>query len=169
MVAIIIIIVVGIILLLFAWLIFWPWVADVDTTRDRYLFYQRGTVRLWLTAGFQPHLQILGISVPLKSSEKEHPKTKSTKHKERKRQFQIHHLLELWTGIVHSITVRWFYLDLDTGDVVLNAQLVPVFFWMSRGPLHLTTNVEGRIGSRLRAEIKLYRMGWAFLLFFIKK
>jgi hypothetical protein len=159
---------VGILLAVFAWLLFWPWVLEVDTARNIYQFYQRGTFRFWLTTGFQPHLRILGISVPLKTSEKERlPKQQATPKKKR-RQFHVQPLLDLWSGVVHSITVNWFYLDVDTDNVVLNAQLVPAFLWLSRGPIHLTTNFEGRVYARLRAELKLYRIGWAFLLFSIK-
>ncbi len=162
------IIIVGILLAVFAWLIFWPWVVEVDTSRNTYQFYQLGTVRFWLTAGFKPHLRILGISVPLETGEKERPLKQHTIPEKKKRQFHIQPLLDLWNGIVDSITVNWFYLDLDTDDVVLNAQLIPAFLWLSRGPIHLTTNFEGRVYSRLRAELKLYRIGWAFLLFSIK-
>ena len=161
-------VILGVILIVFAWLIFWPWVLDVDTTRNSYQFYQMGTVRFWLTWDFQPHLRILGISIPLKSGEKERPQKLRTKPKKKKRQIRIQNVLDLWNGIVHSIRVKWFYLDVDTDDVVLNAQLIPAFQGLSRGPVHLTTNFEGRVSSRLRAELKLYRMGWAFLLFFIK-
>jgi hypothetical protein len=161
-------ILVGILLAVFAWLLFWPWVVEVDTARNTYQFYQLGTVRFWLTTGFQPHLRILGISVPMKSGEKERPIKQHAISKKKKRPFHFQHLLDLWNGIIHSITVNWFYLDVDTDDVVLNAQLVPAFLWLSRGPIRLTTNFEGRVYSRFRAELKLYRIGWAFLLFSIK-
>lgn len=157
-----------ILLFIVAWLIFWPWVLEVDTARNTYQFYQTGTVRLWLTTGLQPHLRVFGISVPLTAREEDRGVKEHTKPKKKKRQFRLQHMFDLWKGIVNSIKINWFYLDLDTDDVVLNAQLVPVFYWMSRGPIHLTTNFEGRVSSRLRAELKLYRMGWAFLLFFIK-
>ncbi len=157
-----------VVFILFAWLIFWPWVVEVDTSCNRYQFYQMGTVRFWFTKEFQPCLRLFGITVPLKGGVKKGPAKKHVTPKKKKRQFRIQHVLDLWNGIVHSIRVNWFYLDLDTDDVVLNAQLVPVFLWMSQGPIHLTTNFEGRVCSRLRAELKLYRMGWAFLLFYIK-
>jgi hypothetical protein len=168
MVAIIItLILVGIILIAFAWLMFWPWVVEVDTSRNTYQLYHLGTVRFWLTSGFQPHLRILGMSVPLKPGEKKQVPKQSAKPKS-KRQYPRQYVFDLWKGIVHSLRVNWFYLDLDTDDVVLNAQLIPVFLWMSQGPIHLATNFEGRVYAQFRAELKLYRMSWAFLLFFIK-
>jgi len=158
----------GILLVVVGWLVFWPWVLEIDTSRNTYQLYQKGTIRLWLTTGFQLHMRIIGISVPLKGDKKDHTATELAEPK-KKRPFRIHRVLSLFKGIINSIKVNWFYLDLDTDDVVLNAQLIPVFYWMSRGPIHLTTNFEGRVSSRLRVELKLYRMGWAFLLFFIKK
>lgn len=161
-------IIAGVVLILFGWLIFLPWVIEIDTSRNTYQVYQKGTVRFWLTTGFQPHMSFFGISVPMKPGEKKSPVKQRAKSKKKKRQFHIQNLWDLWNGIVHSIKVKWFYLDMDTDDVVLNAQLIPAFSYLSRGPMHLTTNFEGRVFSRLRIELKMYRMGWAFLLFFIK-
>jgi hypothetical protein len=163
MVAAILIVVV---LLFFGWLLFMPLVIDVDTSVHSYQVYQYGTIRFWLSPGLQPHMSIFGFSIPWKRSKvavQAKPKPKS------KRQFPFRNIPELLKGIYHSITVRWFRLDLDTDDVVLNAQMIPAFTFLSSGAVQLTTNFEGRVYASLRAELKLYRIGWAFLLFYIKK
>jgi len=71
--------------------------------------------------------------------------------------------------IFRSITLRWLHLNVDTDNVVLNAQLIPVCLFLSRGPVYVTTNFDGRVYASLRAEVKVYRIGWAFLLFSLKQ
>ena len=163
-----ILIIIGAVLIFFAWLIFLPWIVEVDTSRETYEVFQRGTLRFWLSTGFQPRLRLFGISVPLQAGEKKRPVKKISKPKKSKRQFHTQPLWGLAKGIYQSLSVKWFYLDLDTDDVVWNARLIPVFSLLNRGPMHLATNFEGRVVARLRAEVKLYRIGWAFFLFFIK-
>jgi len=160
------VIVMLVVLLFFGWLLFMPLVIDVDTSHHSYQVYQYGTIHFWLSPGFEPHMSIFGISIPLKrgkAADQAKPKPKS------RRQFPFRNIPELLKGIYKSITVRWFRFDLDTDDVVLNAQMVPAFTFLSRGAVQLTTNFEGRVYASLRVELKLYRIGWAFLLFYIKK
>jgi hypothetical protein len=163
--------IVGVILLIICWLLFMPIVVNVNTDRAVYEVYQRGTVRFWLTSEFQPRIQVLGISVPIQSTKKRD--TKKSGHKPRKPSSKRQPISwlkvrALSNRILKSITIRWFQLDMDTDDVVLNAKLVPVFAWLSRGPVQLTTNFQGRVFAVLRAEVKVYSIGWALLLFFTK-
>jgi len=163
--------VVGVMLLIIAWLLFMPVVVNMNTDQGVYEVYQRGTVRFWLTSGFQPHMQVLGISVPFRSTKKHD--TKKSVHKTRKaagkgQPVTWQNAVVLGKRILKSITLRWFQLDMDTDDVVLNAKLVPVFAWLSRGPVQLTTNFQGRVFANLRAEVKVYSIGWALFLFFTK-
>ena len=161
-------IILWVVLFILGWILFMPLVVDVDTDRQDYRVYQHGTVRFWLTPGFQPRLRILGISIPMKRGKEVRMKKPRQKEKS-ERKFPFRNLPDLLNGIYQSITVRWFRLDLDTDDVVLNAQMIPVFTFLSRGPVQLTANFGGRVYASLRAELKLYRIGWAFLLFFTKK
>ena len=166
-----VVLIIGLLLIIIVgWLLFMPLVVEVDTDRARYQVVQRGTFRFWISSDFQPHLRVIGISVPLKSdAQKKLPNKKLTTKTKSKRQLHPRSLIDLLKRIYKSISVNWFYLDLDTDDVLLNAQLVPSFLLVSKGPIHLTTNFEGRVYASLRAEIKLYRIGWAFLLFHFKK
>jgi len=158
----------AVIFVFLGWLLFMPLIVDVDTSRSVYQVYQAGTLRFWWSDDLQSHLRILGVPVSMKN-EKQHPvKKKVAKPIKDKRQPQIRNLVDLLNGLYKGICVKWFYLDLDTDDVVLNARMIPAFLFLTRGPVHLTTNFEGRVYASLRAEIKLYRIGWAFLLFFIK-
>lgn len=161
-------IIIGVMLFILGWILFIPLVVDVDTDRQDYRVYQIGTFRFWLTSGFQPRLRILGISIPIKQG-KAVSTEKPEKEEKSGRKFPFRNLPDLLNGIYQSMTVRWFRLDLDTDDVVLNAQMIPVFTFLSRGPVQLSANFAGRVYVSMRAEVKLYRIGWALLLFFTKK
>jgi hypothetical protein len=151
----------------FGWILFTPLELEVDTELANYQCYQRGTLRFWLASDFRPHLRVFGISVPLKGNKKT-TELKTTKPN-RKRSVSFRQWQALVARISRSIAITRFHLDLDTDDVVMNAQMVPVFFFLSRGPVQLNTNFEGRVYASVRAELKLYRIAWAFLLFFTKK
>ncbi len=83
--------------------------------------------------------------------------------------FSIQRIRQLLKGILRSITIKKLALDIDTDDVVYNAKLVPLCYSLSRGPVSLNMNFHGRVYACFNAEIKLYKIGWAFLLFFTKK
>ena len=159
------------IILTIGWVLFIPIVVNVNTQREVYEVYQRGTVRFWMSNEFQPCMQVWGISVPFQSNKK--TDTKKSAHKTKKSvgkrsSISWSNVMALGKRILKSITVRWFQLDVDTDDVVLNAKLVPVFAWLSRGPVELTTNFQGRVFANLRMEVKVYSIGWALFLFFTK-
>lgn len=155
-----------ILIFLMVWLIFVPVVVEVDTDHHRYQIRQRGTMRFWITTDFHFNLRIFGIKVPLKSKDKTHqpPTAKPIRNRS-----SLQNKVALIKGIFRSITLKWLRLDVDTDDVVFNAQLIPVCLFLSRGPVHLTTNFDGRVYASLRAEIHLYRIGWALLLFSLKQ
>jgi hypothetical protein len=67
-----------------------------------------------------------------------------------------------------SICIKRFNLNVDTDDVVMNAKMLPAFLFLSRGPVHLSTNFEGRVYFNLLAEVRLYRISGAFILFHFK-
>jgi hypothetical protein len=71
--------------------------------------------------------------------------------------------------IIQSICIKRFQVDIDTDDVVMNAQLIPAFVFLSPDSVRLSANFEGRVYARLLAEVRLYRLVWAFLEFFTKK
>jgi len=149
------------------WMLFIPVVVEVDTDHHRYQIRQRGTFRFWITPDFKLNLRIFGFKVSLNTDNKNHkpPAVKPT----RKQSFTLRHNTYFIKRIFRSITLRWLRLDVDTDDVVFNAQLIPVCLFLSRGPVHLTTNFDGRVYASLRAEVKVYRIGWAFLLFSLKQ
>jgi hypothetical protein len=150
-------------LLFFSWVLFVPLRLEVDTTHAVYQAYQLLTFRFWFTRDFCPNLRLFGISVPLAT--KDSPVMRSPKRQAARRSSSLRSVRALINGLKNSIHVKRFQLDVDTDDVVVNAKLVPVFWMLSRGPVRFSTNFEGRVLVNLLAEVRLYRIGWAFLLF----
>ncbi len=161
-----------ILLVLFLWIIFAPLHLVLDTGSQRYEIVQPGT----FSFAFHPQRQhkfsmkIFGIGFSIKPEQK--PATaKVEKPARTKRAFR--RSPAAWRFLVvrslRSIDLKKLVLDIDTGDVVTNAQLVPVVFFLSHGPLRLQTNFEGRVFCHIRLVAHLNRLIWIFFRFLIKK
>jgi hypothetical protein len=157
-----------IILFISSWILFIPLVVDVDTTAAMYRVYQIGTFQSWLEKDFQPRLRVLGMQVSLQQKSKQKAEAKARKKRETEK-ISLSRLWALVRDVIHCIYLKRLNLTIDTGDVVLNAQLIPAFVLLSRGSVHLSANFDGKVDARLLAEVRLYRLLWVFLKFFTKK
>lgn len=157
-----------IILFISSWVLFMPLVVDIDTTATLYRVYQTGTFQFWFEKDFQPRLRVLGMQVSLKQKTKQKAEVKVRK-KSKTEKIAISCLWALIRDMFQCIYLKRFNFTVDTGDVVLNAQLIPAFVLLSRGPVQLTANFEGRIDASLLVEVRLYRLVWVLLKFITKK
>ncbi|GCC53488.1 hypothetical protein SanaruYs_37330 [Chryseotalea sanaruensis] len=157
-----------IILFISSWILFMPLVVDVDTTATRYCMYQAGTFQFYFENDFQPRLRVLGMSVSLKQKTKPKAEIKVRK-KSKTEKIAMPRIWALVRNIFRCINIKRFTLTLDTGDVVFNAKLIPAFVLLSRGPVQLSANFNGRVSASLLAEVRLYRLVWVVLKFFTKK
>ncbi len=155
-----------VILFIVSWILLMPLVIDVDTARTSYRVYQTGTFLFSFEKDFKPRLRVMGLSVPISQHKQKKAKAKSLEKKKNK--ISIHRVRVLIRKIFQSICIKQFHVDIDTDNVVLNAQLIPALVVFSRGPVQLSVNFEGRVYARLLAEVRLYRLAWAFLEFFTK-
>lgn len=164
----------GVLLLLITGFLFAPVSLYVDTIQGCYEVSQAPAFRFHIVikdGAIVPRLQLAGINVPLQSK----AKTKSVKRTETKpaKKSGFRRSLAAWRFLIErslrSFDVKQAVVDLDTDDVVLNAQLSPLFFLASRGPLQLSTNFNGRVYFHLEARNRPARLLWIFLLFLIKK
>lgn len=160
------VIVLIVILFIVGWILFMPLVIDVDTAHTRFWVYQTGTFLFSFEKDFQPRLRVMGLSIPIKPNRKQKTEAKSLEIKKNK--ISIHRVRMLIRKIFQSICIKQFHVDIDTDNVVLNAQLIPALVGLSRGPVHLSVNFEGRVHARLLADVRVYRLAWAFLEFFTK-
>lgn len=162
------VIVLTIILFIGSWILFVPIVIDVDTVRAVYSVYQTGTFRFWLEKDFQPKLRLVGLPAPIRQ-QKEVKVEVQHREKKKGKPVSIHRIRLLIKRVFQSIRIKRFQVDIDTDDVVVNAQLIPALLFLSRGPVQLTANFEGRVSANLLAEVRLYRLVWAMIEFFTKK
>lgn len=158
-----------ILVFLFLWIIFAPLHLVLNTACQQYEIFQFGTFSFAFHPRHQAKLaiRIFGISLPVKSK----PKAVAEKPARVKPAFK--RSVDAWRFLIvrslRSIDVRHMELDIDTGDVVTNAKLVPVVFFLSGGPLRLQTNFEGRVFCHIELVAHINRLIWIFFRFLIKK
>jgi len=167
---VLLIILVILLILIFAFL-FTPIIFYIDTEQKRYEIFQAPVFRFFVTIEnntIKPKLKLAGITIPLKSG-----KPKAEKKKKPKTKSRFKKSTAAWRFLVgkilRSFKIRRAIVDLDTDDVVLNAQLVPVFLAISQGPFHLTSNFAGRVYFHLEMNNKPARILWIFIQFLTKK
>ena len=59
--------------------------------------------------------------------------------------------------LILTFSMKHFYVNVDTGDFVVNAKLTPILLMMSQGPVHLQTNFHGYTYVRVDIENRLIR------------
>jgi len=58
-------------------------------------------------------------------------------------------------------------MDLD--DVVLNARMVPILFFLNTDTVSLNTNFSDRFYFRLEIDARVNKMLWTFFIFYLRK
>lgn len=76
---------------------------------------------------------------------------------------------DLFTRIMRSFRCKRFVCNVDTDDVVLNAQLFPVGYFISRGPAVINVNFERKYLLDIWIRVYVHRMLWAFIRFYLNK
>jgi hypothetical protein len=145
----------------------------IDTDQGRYEVFQKPAFRFFAIIKNETvilQLQIVGINVPLQS------KRKSAIKKERKKsksKSTFRRSVSAWRFLIErslkSFEVKKVIVDLDTDDVILNAQLVPVLLLASQGAVQLSTNFNGRVYFHLDIKNRPGKILWIFLRFLTKK
>jgi hypothetical protein len=155
-------------LILIMWILFIPVVVVLDTDTARLDIQQRGTFSWHLTFSGRPAVRIFGINIRLKEA----PRKNSSRRTSRKGSSitkSFNSWLFLIRRILQAFRIRKFVAQVDTGDVTLNAQLVPVAILINNDRLSFTTNFIGRNYLRAEVEVRLNRVLWSFILFLTKK
>jgi hypothetical protein len=165
------------IMLFFVWLIFGPIRFKINTMKHRYEVILPGIIRgmiiptddflifkLWITA--------IPIKFdPLKPGKSKKPKKKEKPEKKKKKRkkegsIPINKIRKMAIRIMKSFTIEKLYWNMDTGDYVLNARLMPVFAAVSNNKRHLIINfqetnefeiiVKNRIFNFIRIAIRTF-------------
>jgi len=115
----------------------------------------------WGVLGWRRQLDLIReLAKRSQPAAKKPPPSKSKKAQKRR----IHRLPLRLLRIARSFRVRSFHLDIDTGDVVQNAYLYPVFAAIEHWGPDVHVNYDGRVSVHLWMENRLIRMVRAFLL-----
>jgi hypothetical protein len=155
--------------------VFTPVRLVIDTLGSEYSVRQAGTLRLDYKIG-QPQpfiISIFGFRVNPTGKSRTQPgvaiKGAGDQKISRRRRKSPDKWRQLFSGVVRSIRITILRLDLDTGDAILNAQIVPLAMLINRGPVNVTTNYRGQSYLHLEAECHLNRMIWPLIKFFTYK
>ena len=168
----ILIIILTLILTIFFWMAFAPLNIIVDTVQNRYHVGQAGTVTLSWHPNERPYFKIhvFGLNV------NPHPKQRSAKSSAKptkKGRAQTRKSLNAWiylfNGILKSFNVRRFEGTVDFDDVVLNAQLYPLFYFANGGATRISINFRGEYYLNIFIQGRIYRMLWTALRFYLTK
>ena len=167
-------IILALLLILLLGFLFTPVSLYVDTDQGWYEVFQTPVFRFFVViknGTVVPRLKLAGLNVPLHSKEKIKPVKKTIK--KRKNKFRLKKSGSAWRFLIErllrSFDVQRAVVDLDTNNVVLNAQLVPIFYWASHGPVQLSTNFHGRVYFHLEARNRPVRILWTFFPLLTKK
>ncbi|MBY0433182.1 MAG: hypothetical protein K2U26_03640 [Cyclobacteriaceae bacterium] len=155
------------VILLFAliWVLFTPVKLYLDTDTGQYEVRQKGTFHAlaFYANRFNLRLKILGIQIntePGKRAPKAKPRQAKTKKGSQK---SIRAWMTFGRQVANAFSLKQLQLDIDTDDVALNAELVPLFYFAQYKDLHLTINFIGRLYARLEVEVRLYKILWAYV------
>lgn len=145
----------------------------VNTSDSRYEIRQFPifSVRVALQDKVLVYLSILGFPVPVQSRTK--PRSTQAKQAGRKgkkngRVIPFSSWVALGKKLLRCFTVRRLQLNVDTGDVVTNAHLVPAFIFASRRNMAFATNFDGTVSLDLLISLRLYRVAWHIITFYFK-
>ena len=159
------------VILIVTWLLMVPVAIVFNTAAADYRIEQAGTFRfrMFFEPSIRGELSILGIRIRTRKrdgSVKKKPREKTKKSKGFRR--GPGEWISLGASMIRAFRVNRLIADVDTGDVVTNAKLVPAFLLVSRSPAHLTTNFEGRVLLDINVSFYVYKAVVAFLRFKLK-
>jgi hypothetical protein len=154
------------------WIVFVPVDLKINTTSGVYKVSQFGTVTMSLHPDERPVLRIrvFGFAIKTPSAAKEKPLQKKIAKKEKTKQIKsLKAWIELMNGVMKSFRCRRFICKIDFDDVVLNAQLFPVGYFINRGPVMVNVNFEKEYLLDIWIQARIHRIVWSFIRFYFTK
>lgn len=169
------------ILLLLVWIIFAPIHILIDTTRNKYGAGVLGLITASIVRkedeGIRIRIKIFyffNIYInPFKFVNKEATTkvsdsiVKKKKLNTKELRFELFVLKTIWK-ILKKTKLKTVYLNIDTGDVIKNAYLIPVFVQVNVGRWNLTVNYENRFELIIHIEHRLSVILWQIIINFIR-
>jgi len=159
----------GILLIFFCWLLFAPLFLYINTDEKTYSAGLKGLLNLSLISD-EAEIFYLRISVvfysfnfyPIKKKEKKSKalsKPKKPKKKKKSPEFKtIWLIIKIAWNIVRSFRFKKLYLNFDSTDIMTNASLIPVFVNLNRNNIDLNVNYHGDFEMIIRIENNIFRI-----------
>ena len=159
----------GILLIFFCWLLFAPLFLYINTDEKTYSAGLKGLLNLSLISD-EAEIFYLRISVvfysfnfyPFKKKEKKSKalsKPKKPKKKKKSPEFKtIWLIIKIAWNIVRSFRFKKLYLNFDSTDIMTNASLIPVFVNLNRNNIDLNVNYHGDFEMIIRIENNIFRI-----------
>jgi hypothetical protein len=165
----------GLLVFVILWIVFAPVSLRINTDLHKYEIVQPGTIRL----AFDPakrrvtSVDVLGIRVRKRQKKMASPASDKESRAKERSAWRLRRSTSTWLylmrGVYQSFRIRHFIVTLDLDDVVLNAKLIPVVLLLNRGPFHVSTNLNNRYLLNTEIQLRVYRVLWCTLVFFLKK
>lgn len=175
------IILIGFFLLILTGLLFSPLYLNISTTESRYEAGLKGLMKFQFISdsnGFpEIKARILFITYRFsfyKSSKKETSKKNKSK-KEKGKKIGNVNLKTLWLfikigwKIYHSFRIKKLTLSIDTGSVIQNAYLIPVFSIKFNNRINLSVNFHQKNELIFYTESRLFTILYNIIIIFIQQ
>ena len=150
------------------WILFAPITVFADTALESLKVFQPLTFSAGITDR-PPWIRFTFMGFPVNINQSN---SKSVRHKtvRTKNSMQTHHF-RLFIDCLNSIKLKVLNLNVDTGDVVLNAKAIPFFVGLNRydSRLACTVNYLGTVYAHLEMEIRLHLIAFVFIKYQLKK
>ena len=172
------IIILGVLIIAFAWLLIAPLYLYVSTSESRYEAGLTGIFKVLITMeenglpAFTGKIFFITFNIPVFKFRKKKIKAstpKKSKKKARKlTRKRLRLIMTIIWKIIRSFKLRQFKLNIDTTDVIWNAYLIPVFSFAHRDNIQLSVNYEDKNEFILHFENNLGRIIIQVVSSFIK-
>lgn len=159
----------GILLIFFCWLLFAPLFLYINTDEKTYSAGLKGLLNLSLIPD-EDEIFYIRISVvfysfnfyPFKKKEKKKKapsKPKKPKKKKKSPGFKtIWMLIKIAWNVITSFRFKKLYLNFDSNDIMTNAYLVPVFVNLNGNNIDLNVNYIGNFEMIVKIENNIFRI-----------
>jgi hypothetical protein len=158
----------ALILLMTSWVLFIPIFIIIDTDQSRYEIFQWGvfSVRFMPGESAWATIRIAGIEVhPERKGERNSAKREHGLRRAPSRWLWSRDWKRLARRLTRSIKLKTLVLDIDTDDYVLNARLIPLMMFASRGPCHFSVNFSSRNYLKTEIQFRIAPILWTIVLF----
>lgn len=158
----IILILLGFLLVLFCWMLFVRISVQIDTRTELYEMRIGKAIRIF----FEPvtkrfFLSVFGWKKALDSfsaGEKKEKQGKAKPVRKKRRRMPLKKLIRKMRAVLKTFHVTRFELDFDSNDVIANAYLFPVFFFLSGKRVKLRIRYDGENALVMEVNNRIVRI-----------